>query len=154
MRLVQKKNQHSAVQIRRLVWEALDFDTVIPLLAWAYRFWRQKSTCSFLSEALNLAANCVKYDPDEMYNTDVFIGERQESKDITLAESYVRLMKEIADIDVVQFYGQFGELSRVIPYINGRSDGVARKIFELFRNNAEQVKRAISDAVKYYSDVF
>ena len=100
------------------------------------------------------AAKCVKYDPDEMYHTDVFVGERQEGKDITLAESYVRLMKEIANMNEMQLFNQFGELSRVIPYIHGRSDDVAGKIFELFRNNAEQVKRAISDAVKYYSGVF
>ena len=100
------------------------------------------------------AANCVKYDPDEMYHTDVFIGERQEGKDIIMAESYVRLMKEIADMNEIQLFSQFGELSRVIPYIHGSSDDVAGKVFELFQNNAEQVKRAISGAVKYYSGVF
>jgi len=98
------------------------------------------------------AANCIKYDPNDMYNTDVFIGERKDSKDITLAESYVRLMKEIADMNAIQFYGRFGEISRAISYMSGLSDEIAGKIFELFRRNGEQVQLAIQNAVIHYAE--
>ena len=100
-----------------------------------------------------LNAECQEYDPAEMYKTDVFIGQHSmEKQDIVLAESYVRMMKECADLDVMPFYGRYGELSRVIPYISGQSDEVAGKVHQLFARNGRQVREAISNAVKYHAD--
>jgi hypothetical protein len=100
------------------------------------------------------AAGGVEYDPDEMYKVDVFKGKRTESKDLTLAESYVRSMREIATMTGVQFFAKYGDVSRVIPYIEGRSDDVATEIFALCRRNGEQIQHAIKNAVEYYSEDF
>jgi hypothetical protein len=100
------------------------------------------------------AAEGAEYDPDEMYKVDVFKGERRDSKEVTLAEAYVRSMREIANMTGVQFFAKYGDVSRVIPYIEGRSDDVATEIFSLCRRNGEQVQYAIKNAVEYYSEDF
>jgi len=99
------------------------------------------------------ASNAVKHDPDEMYDTDVFIGGRSsENQDIVLAESYVRSMRECADLTAGQFFSRYGEVSRAVPYIPGNADEVAGMIFQLYSRNGQQVKRAIAKAVKHYAD--
>lgn len=98
------------------------------------------------------AADCVEHDPDEMYKIDVFIGQRKKGQDITLAESYIRSMKEIADMTAIQLFHKYGDLSRVIPFLPGHSDKNAEKIFELYMRNAEQAQRAITNALRYYAE--
>jgi len=99
------------------------------------------------------ASNAVEYDPDEMYGTDVFIGERSsENQDIVLAESYVRSMRECASLTDMQFCSRYGELSRAAPYIAGSSDEAAGKVFQLYARNGQQVKRAITEVVRHYAE--
>lgn len=100
------------------------------------------------------AANSVEYDHDEMYKVDVFKGDRTENKDLILAESFVRSMREIATMTEAQFFGKYGEVSRAIPYFEGKSDEIAEEIFSLFKRNGEQVQLAIKNAVEYYSEDF
>lgn len=118
-----------------------------------------KTHCGCCSQCIDrrlavFAAEGVEYDPDEMYTVDVFKGERTDSKDLTLAESFVSSMREMATMTGVQFFGKYGDVSRVIPYIKGRSDDVATKIFSLCKRNGEQVQDAIKNAVEYYSEDF
>lgn len=99
------------------------------------------------------ASDCVEHDPDEMYKTDVFIGQRSEKKqDTVLAESYVRSMGECADLTEAQFFSRYGELSRAIPHISGNSDDVAEKVFQLYTRNGQQVRKAIATAVRHYAE--
>jgi 7-cyano-7-deazaguanine synthase in queuosine biosynthesis len=99
------------------------------------------------------ASDCVEHDPDEMYKTDVFAGQRSEKKqDNVLAESYVRSMRECADLTEVQFFSRYGELSRAISYISGTSDDVAEKVFQLYVRNGQQVRKAIANALRHYAD--
>lgn len=101
------------------------------------------------------ASDCTEHDPDEMYKTDVFVGQRSEkTQDSVLAESYVRSMRECADLTEVQSFGKYGEVTRAIPYFEGKSDEIAGKIFSLFKRNGEQVQLAIKNAVEYYSEDF
>ncbi len=95
----------------------------------------------------------IEHDPDEMYKTDVFIGQRSEkTQDSVLAESYVRSMRECADLTELQFFSRYGELSRAIPYISGNSDDVAEKVFQLYVHNGQQVQEAIANALRHYAD--
>jgi len=97
------------------------------------------------------AADAVKHDPDEMYKTDVFIGERpSKNQDIVLAESYVRAMRDCGKLTEFQFFSRYGELTRAIPYITGNSDEAAGKVFNLLARNGTQVQAALARAVTYY----
>jgi hypothetical protein len=99
------------------------------------------------------AADAVKHDPDEMYKTDVFIGERSsENQDIVMAESYLRSMRQCADLSATQFFARYGEVSRAVTYLPGKADSVAGMILQLYTRNGQQVKRAIANAVKHYAD--
>jgi hypothetical protein len=99
------------------------------------------------------ASNSMKYDPDEMYDTDVFIGERSsDNQDIVLAESYVRTMRSCADLTAVQFFSRCGEVSRAVSHIPGNADVAAGMVFQLYTRNGQQVKRAIAKALKHYAD--
>jgi len=98
-------------------------------------------------------AECAEHDPKEMYKVDVFTGERSdEGQEIVLAESYIRTMREMADITQMQFFSRYGEVSRAVEALPGASDEVAEKIFQLYRRNGTQVEHAIKNAVTYYSD--
>ncbi|HEY9093495.1 MAG TPA: 7-cyano-7-deazaguanine synthase, partial [Candidatus Cryosericum sp.] len=99
------------------------------------------------------ASNVVEHDPDEMYHTDVFIGSRSDkNQDIVMAESYVRSMRQCADLSATQFFARYGEASRAVPYVSGKADDVAGMILQLYTRNGQQVKRAIAGAVKHYAD--
>lgn len=100
------------------------------------------------------AADCAEYDPREMYKVDVFTGKRESGQDIVLAESYIRTMKEMADLTEMQFFSKYGEVSRVIGALPGSSDENAEKVFRLYRRNGGQVQQAIRNAVIYYSKDF
>jgi len=125
------------------------------------RIWqmtRLKTHCGCCSQCIDrrlavFASDCVEHDPDEMYKTDVFIGQRsEETQDVVLAESYIRSMRECSEMTESQFFSKYGELARVVPYIKGKSDDVAGKLFRLFLHNSTQVKNAIAKAVRYYAD--
>ncbi len=99
------------------------------------------------------ASDSAKYDPDEMYRTDVFIGGRsEEDQDIVMAESYVRSMRSCADLTAGQFFLTYGEVTRAVPYVSGSADQVAGAILQLYTRNGQQVKRAIANAVTHYAD--
>jgi predicted DNA-binding transcriptional regulator AlpA len=48
--------------------------------------------------------------------------------------------------DATQFGIRFGELSRVLRYIDGTADDVAGRVFELHKRHAQQICKAIDDA--------
>lgn len=66
----------------------------------------------------------------------------------------VRSMREIPTMTDIEFFAKYGDVSRAIRYMKGRSDDLAEKIFSLYKRNGEQVQRAIKNAVEYYSEDF
>jgi hypothetical protein len=123
-----------------------------------WRMTKRHTHCGCCSQCIDrrlavFASNSVRYDPDNRYKTDVFIGGRSsKDQDIVLAESYVRSMRECADLTAGQFFSRYGEVSRAVPYIPGNADEVAGTIFQLYTRNGQQVKRAIGKAIKHYAD--
>jgi len=100
-----------------------------------------------------LSAGCQEDDPEEMYKTDVFVGDRsKKGQDIVLTESYVRTMKECAGLTAMQFFTRFGEISRVMPYMEGHSDDVAEQLYQLYLRNGRQVKQAQRNALNIYAE--
>lgn len=86
-------------------------------------------------------------DPPEMYKMDVLKEGRDEPEYQTMIERMVGTANEVEAMhDATQFGIRFGELSRVLRYIDGSSDSVAQKIFELHQRHAKQVCRAIDGA--------
>ena len=119
---------------------------------------RLNTHCGCCSQCIDrrlaaFAADCVEHDPDAMYKTDVFIGERStKGQDIVLAESYIRAMTQLADMTEVEFFARYGEVNRAVPYLAGRSDEVAQEIYDLHKRNGEQVRTAIKNAIRHYAD--
>ena len=90
-------------------------------------------------------------DPEEMYKTDVLIGERDDPAEVNLVESYIRTMMEVDRMnDAIKFHAKFGEASRVIREMPGKSDEVAQQIYDLYKRHARQVCKVIEDSVGAY----
>lgn len=85
-------------------------------------------------------------DPPEMYAGDVMKDGHDEPRFQTLIERMVGAANEIERMhDATQFGIRFGELSRVLRYIEGKADDVASRVFELHKRHAQQVCKAIDE---------
>jgi len=94
-----------------------------------------------------LAANQGSVDPSEAYKVDLLIGERDSSESRTMLASYVETANEITGMTPLQFFGRFGEASRVLGHLNGSPDTVAVQIFELHQRHARSVGHVVDHAI-------
>jgi hypothetical protein len=86
-------------------------------------------------------------DPEEMYKANVLKEGRDEPQYQTMIERMVGTANEIEKMhDPTQFAIRFGEISRVLRYIDGSADNVAQQVFDLHQRHAKQVCKAIDDA--------
>jgi len=101
-----------------------------------------------------LAADCARYDPEEMYKVDLLTGERAAPVDQTMAESYVRTAIELREMAEVSFFSRFGgETGRVcsgFPLL--KADDVARRVLELHHQHGQAILKVLTAAVKDHSD--
>lgn len=115
-----------------------------------------KNHCGRCSQCIDrrfavIAANATKHDPQVMYDVDLFTGERQDTKDVTLAESYARTATEIDDMSDQQFFSRFGEAARAIRALDGPANENARRIFDLYKRHAHEVTQVLASALKQYA---
>ncbi|HNO79735.1 MAG TPA: 7-cyano-7-deazaguanine synthase [Phycisphaerae bacterium] len=83
-------------------------------------------------------------DPEEMYELNVMTDARTDPESQTIIERMVGVANDIEGmIDATQFAQRFGEMSRALRHIEGRTDDVAQRIFQLYQRHAQQVCGAI-----------
>jgi hypothetical protein len=82
-------------------------------------------------------------DPPQGYTFDVLTGPR-EGADLILAESYVRVLREIRRIpDARAFVTRFPEVARVLPYLDLPAERGAELIFDLHHQHAHRASEAL-----------
>ena len=119
---------------------------------------RLHTHCGCCSQCLDrrfgaLAAGLSDYDPEEMYETDLLTGARDDDLDRTMAESFVRHALELSDMTDRTFVSRFGgELGRTVSCVPGMSaDSAARAILDLHNRHGTAVRSVLEEGYRKYA---
>jgi hypothetical protein len=113
---------------------------------------KQHTHCGTCSQCIDrrfavLAAGQDANDPGEAYKVDLLVGERKEGDPRTMLAEYVETANEIEKMAAVQFFGKYGEASRVLRHIGGNADATAMQIYDLHRKHAKQITGVVDQAL-------
>jgi 7-cyano-7-deazaguanine synthase in queuosine biosynthesis len=113
---------------------------------------RRSAHCGLCSQCIDrrfaiLAAGLDRYEPDDLYAVDLFLGERRPGPDLTLAESYVLTGTRLATITQLAFLARYGQVFRAIPYLDERCDVSAARLHQLHVRHGQ----CVSDVVERQS---
>lgn len=117
------------------------------------RLWvRTGQQCGICTQCIDrrfavLAAGLEAHDPQEGYQTDLLTGERDDGKEIVVAESFVLSARRFQKFTQKGLFGRHGELLRVLPYLDGDMNKNATRLFELYRSHGRNVVRVIDYAL-------
>ncbi len=99
-----------------------------------------------------LAAGQAEYDPAERYAVDLLTGARPAGDPRVMLTGYVDLADRLARMGVGEFYQQFGEAARALPYLNQPLAVAGQQVHDLLRRHAAQVNGAITAAIRDHAD--
>ena len=109
--------------------------------------------CGVCSQCLDrrfgvLAAECGRYEPAEIYDTDLFRGEREPGADTIMAEAYVLSAHQHAKSSETSFVGSYIEVLRAAPYLGGipHTEAVAR-LHRLHQRHGRAVTGVVEQAI-------
>lgn len=113
--------------------------------------------CGMCSQCIDrrlgvIAADCEADDPPSIYRNDVLLASRT-GTDLAGAEGYYRRARDIRALDERGFYAQYGEATRAISPLPGRTAENARRLFDLHRRHAAEVLGALDHAGRTLSSV-
>ena len=100
----------------------------------------------------SIAADCVEYDPSNLYEKDIFTGEQVKREDKILVNSYVMKYRQIYKSDEFKFFYENGEIQRVLSYLDGDYDDLAQRTYELFKRHSQQVHKATAWGIEQNLD--
>jgi hypothetical protein len=95
-----------------------------------------------------LAASQEGEDPGEAYSVDLLLGKREAGPDREMALSFVRSASIVNQMQDVEFFGRYGETSRVVGYFQEPATTVAGRIVGLYRRHAKAVCDVFDDTIK------
>jgi hypothetical protein len=90
-----------------------------------------------------------------LYGVDLLTGERLDTKDRTLVESYIRVATDLGCMNELQLVQAYGEVGRVLRHLAPLSSNqVAENLVRLFREHASEVGRVMDNAIaNHASDI-
>lgn len=108
-----------------------------------------------------LSANLEDHDPAEAYGVDLLVGDRpvedpldgrrDKDESRTMIAAYVETASDICKMSPVEFFGRYGEASRVLRHIDGSADATGLKLFELHKRHAKAVSDVIDQSIAKYA---
>ncbi len=107
-----------------------------------------KPHCGTCSQCIDrrfavLAADAGAYERADTYGVDLLVDPRDEGESRTMLASYVETAQLVAGMSEMEFFGQFGEVARVVRQLDGTADENARRVYELYRRHAHEVIKVI-----------
>jgi hypothetical protein len=117
------------------------------------RLWvRTGQQCGICTQCIDrrfavLAAGLEAHDPKDGYQTDLLTGERDDGKEVVVAESFVLSARRFSGFTQTALFGMHGELLRVLPYLDGDMGKNAARLFELYRSHGRNVVRVVDNAL-------
>lgn len=110
--------------------------------------------CGTCSQCLDrrfgiLAAGLGAHDPEEQYNTDVLLGERDDEQSIKMAVEWTRHAMRLNSMEMGSFFSKFGlELSRIAQgHPEMAASDLMEKVHSLSRRHADGVRHVLTSAV-------
>jgi hypothetical protein len=142
----------------RLIHEAGCGGLIRRTLSCSHVFGRTKlhTHCGRCSQCIDrrfatLGTGLAEEDPEEMYEVDLLTGSREIGENRTMIESYVRTAREVREMSDMEFFGRFGEISRVLNFVEGAPDEAASRILELYRRHADYVQGVIVEGTETHA---
>ena len=117
-----------------------------------WKMTKLKTHCGTCSQCIDrrfavLAAGVEDHDPAEAYGVDLLTGERKEGEPRTMLAAYVETASKVAEMSALDFFGRYGEASRVLKHLNGSPDSTALQLFELHQRHAKYVTDVVDNAI-------
>jgi hypothetical protein len=95
-----------------------------------------------------LAAGLADQDPAAGYRVQLLTGPVPDGLPRTMLAVYTEMASQIARMKADQFFARFGEATRVLrAFGEGEEEVIAQRVFKLYKRHAEQVCRAVDDAI-------
>ncbi len=110
---------------------------------------RRRHHCGVCSQCLDrrfgiLGAGLGAHEPDDAYSVDLLRGERKPGPDVVMAESYVLHALKLATMSSQSFFSSFGQIFRVLPYLDGPVEENALRLHDLHRQHGQTVEQVIT----------
>jgi hypothetical protein len=108
--------------------------------------------CGVCSQCLDrrfavLAAGLGRWDPAAGYRVDLLTGERAPGPPRTMLAVYLDLATRVVKMTRAQFFGRFGEASRVLRHVGLGAEAAAQEVFALYLRHAEAVTRVVREGI-------
>lgn len=95
-----------------------------------------------------LAGGLRSYEPEEMYAIDLFKGEHTKPADMTLVEQHVCRAEKFGSMTSETFLARYGQVFRVLPYLDGDASDNAEKIWKLHQRYGAGVIAAVNEELR------
>ena len=110
---------------------------------------KRRHHCGICSQCLDrrfgiLGAGLGPHEPDDAYAVDLFRGERKPGQEVVMAESYVLHALKLANMSSQSFFSSFGQMFRVLPYLDGSIEDNALRLHDLHRRHGQTVDTVIA----------
>lgn len=87
----------------------------------------------------------------DTYKRDLLLDDRPEGESRIMLASYVELAQQVTNMSEADFFGRFGETSRLLRHVGLPVDEAAREIFRLYHRHAQQVVSVVNGGLSKHS---
>lgn len=98
-----------------------------------------------------LAGGAEPFENAETYKRDLLLDDRPEGESRIMLASYVELAQQVTNMSEADFFGRFGEASRILRHVGLPVDEAAREVFKLYQRHAGQVMSVVDSALSKHS---
>jgi hypothetical protein len=118
---------------------------------------KEKPHCGDCSQCIDrrfavLASGLSAHDPAAGYGFDLLTGSRPEDQSRVLLAAFLETANRIGEMSEVDFFGHFGEAARVLRHLEGTPQEAARRVYDLYLRQAEQVNGVVTAAIVQNAD--
>ena len=118
---------------------------------------RTHTHCGVCSQCIDrrfavLAAGQEANDPAERYAVDLLIGDRKDGDQRTMLAAYLDLAARVERMGEADFFTQFGEVARVLPYVGLPTAAGAARVFDLYKRHSCHVRGVVRSGIAAHAE--
>ena len=118
---------------------------------------RTHTHCGVCSQCIDrrfavLAAAQEGNDPAERYAVDLLIGDRKDGDQRTMLAAYLDLAARVERMGEADFFTQFGEVARVLPYVGLPTAAGAARVFDLYKRHSCHVRGVVRSGIAAHAE--
>lgn len=92
-------------------------------------------------------------DPEEMYKIRLFVDELEKGDDRVMVGSLMEHFLGFHNMEPPEFFSRFGEVNRLLNYLDLPASEAAERIYELHRRQGEQTYEVVKSQIEDHSDM-